>query len=64
MTYWSLNTCIYNLQSCYEASRQNKQDKKEENLDIIKVFFVKIHVIESSCSSVTFFASFFINVLI
>ena len=57
MTYWYLNTCIYNLQSCYEASRQNKKDKKEENLDIIKVLILLrlllIHVIANSCKSVT-----------
>ena len=23
--FWYLNTCIYNLQSCYETSRQNKK---------------------------------------
>ena len=32
--YWYLNIYIYNLESCYETSRQNK---KEENLDITKV---------------------------
>ena len=31
--YWYLNIYICNLQSCYETSRQ---DKKDENLDIIK----------------------------
>ena len=40
MTYWYLNTCIYNLQSCYEASRQNKKDRKEENLDIINALIL------------------------
>ena len=35
--YWYLNICIYNLQSCYETSRQNK---KEENLNLIKVLIL------------------------
>ena len=34
--YICLNILIYNLRSCYETSRKNK---KEENLDIIKVHF-------------------------
>ena len=35
--YRHMPICIYNLQSCYETSRQNK---KEENLDIIKVLIL------------------------
>ena len=32
--YCNLNICIYNLQCCYETSRQKKN---QEKLDIIKV---------------------------
>ena len=35
--YWYLIICIYNLQACYETSIQNK---KEENLDILKVLIL------------------------
>ena len=35
--YWYLNICKYNLRSCNETSTQNK---KEENLDIIKVLIL------------------------
>ena len=56
--YWYLNICIYDIQSCYETSRQNK---KEEGLGYNKsvnftASFVKVHVIVNYCNSVTFFA--------
>ena len=65
--YWYLNKCLFDLQSSYKTSRQNK---KGENLDInaslmhvnFNANYVKFHLTANSCRSMSFFASlFFIN---